>query len=48
MKDLNPLFKFEDENDSKPKDEYEGYFRLFTEDGIPFGDIIYLQVLIEN
>ena len=45
---LNPLFKFEDENDSKPKDEYEGYFRLFTEDGIPFGDIIYLQVLIEN
>ena len=46
--DLNPLFKFEDENDSKPKDEYEGYFRLFTEDGIPFGDIIYLQVLIEN
>ena len=46
--DLNPLFKFEDENDSQPKDEYEGYFRLFTEDGIPFGDIIYLQVLIEN
>lgn len=45
---LNPLFKFEDENDSQPKDEYEGYFRLFTEEGIPFGDIIYLQVLIEN
>ena len=45
---LNPLIKFEDENNSQPKDEYEGFFRLFTDKGIPFGDIIYIHVLIDK
>ena len=47
-----PLFiTFEDETDDenfKPLEQYEGYFRLMTEEGIPFGDIFYLQVNIEN
>ena len=45
---LNPLIKFEDGDNIRPKDEYEGYFRLFSEEGIPFGDIIYIQVLMEK
>ena len=45
---LNPLIKFEDINNNEPKDEYEGYFRLFSEEGLPFGDILYIQVLIEK
>ena len=45
---LNPLIKFEDEKNSQPKDEYEGFFRLFTDKGIPFRDIIYIHVLIDK
>ena len=44
---LNVFIKFEDMDD-EPKDLYEGYFRLFTEEGIPFGDILYIQVEIDN
>lgn len=45
---LEPLITFDDEDNNQPKDEYEGYFRLMTEDGIPFGDILYIQVLIKD
>ncbi len=36
------------EDDDENQDLYEGYFRLFTEEGIPFGDVLYLQLLIED
>ena len=48
---LSLFITFEDETDDenfKPLEQYEGYFRLMTEEGIPFGDIFYLQVNIEN
>ena len=44
---LEVLMKFED-GDSEPMDLYEGYFRLMTQEGIPFGDILYIQVEIEQ
>lgn len=43
--------KFEDDDEEEeitPLDEYEGYFKLMTPEGIPFGDIFYLKVIIEN
>lgn len=45
---IKPLIKFEDANNVDPLDEYEGYLRLMTEEGIPFGDIIYIHVTIEK
>lgn len=45
------LITFEDDindNDFQPLDQYEGYYRLMTKQGIPFGDIFYLQVNIKN
>lgn len=50
---MNILVKFEDETGNeeeliKPLKEYEGYFRLMTYEGIPFGDILYLKVIIQN
>ena len=36
----------EDEDDIK--DVYEGYFRLMTHNGIPFGDIFYIKVLLDE
>ena len=38
----------DDEDEDSPQDVYEGYYRLFTEEGIPFGDILYLQVIAED
>jgi hypothetical protein len=38
----------DDDNDNECLDTYEGYFRLMTEGGIPFGDILYIQVQIED
>ena len=44
---LKKIFE-EDEDDDDSQDIFEGYYRLFTEEGIPFGDILYLQVIIEE
>lgn len=51
---LNVTMKFED-NEIDEEDEedneldfYEGYFRLMTRQGIPFGDILYIKVIIEE
>lgn len=41
---IKTLVYFEDDNEKY----YEGYFRLMTYDGIPFGDIFYLQVHIQG
>ena len=38
----------EDDDDESPQDVYEGYFRIFTEEGVPFGDILYLQVIADE
>ena len=43
---LNVFMKFDDSDDIK--DSYEGYFRLMTKEGLPFGDILYVQVMIEK
>ena len=46
--------KFEDDGYDEADDEdneldyYEGYFRLMTRQGIPFGDILYIKVNIEE
>lgn len=49
---IKMLVTFEDEpvngEEFQPMNEYEGYFRLITKYGIPFGDILYLKVIIEN
>ena len=43
------MIKFEDEEDEEELlDSYEGFFRLMTKDGIPFGDIYNIKVLIEE
>ena len=42
------MIKFqEDEDEDSVQDVYEGYYRLFTEEGIPFGDILYIQVITD-
>ena len=43
---LNVFMKF-DECD-EIRDSYEGYFRLMTKEGLPFGDILYIRVMIEQ
>ena len=45
---LDVLIKFEDLEEQNHPNYYEGYFRLLTRDGIPFGDILYLKVLLNN
>ena len=46
---LNVLIKFEDEEDEEDSlNSYEGCFRLMTKNGIPFGDIYNIKVLIEE
>ena len=46
---LDVLIKFEDDEDEEESpDAYEGYFRLMTKDGIPFGDIFNIKVIIEE
>lgn len=44
---IKVLITFEDGND-EIEDNYYGYYRLMTEKGIPFGDILYIQVEINN
>lgn len=44
---LEAFVKFEDNDEANVNSLYEGYFRLFTQEGIPFGDILYIQVEIE-
>ncbi len=44
---MNLTIYFNDDGDSN-QDVYEGYFRLFTDEGIPFGDVIFLQVVTED
>lgn len=45
---LDILIKFQDSDEGQIYDQYEGYFRLMTEEGIPFGDILYIQLDIEK
>ena len=45
--DLTINFQIE-EDEEEPDDVYEGYFRLFNKEGIPFGDTLYLQVITED
>lgn len=48
---IKTLITFEDDitdNNFQPLEQYEGYYRLMTKQGIPFGDIFYLQVNIKN
>ena len=46
---LDVLVKFEDEDDEDESlNAYEGYFRLMTQEGLPFGDIFNIKVLIEE
>ena len=44
---MNLTVYFDDGEDSN-QDVYEGYFRLFTDEGIPFGDVLFLQVVTED
>ena len=48
--ELDLLLKFEDDDEEEIEvlDSYEGYFRLMTEEGIPFGDILHIKLLIER
>lgn len=45
-----PIFiKFDDEEfENNTQNIYEGYFRLMTIEGIPFGDILYIKLIIEE
>ena len=45
---MNLNIDFNDEDEDDNQDVYEGYYRLFTDEGVPFGDILYLQVVIED
>ena len=47
---IDLLLKFEDDDEDiiEVLDSYEGYFRLMTEEGIPFGDILHIKLLIER
>ena len=46
---MDIFVKFEDEDDEDESlNTYEGYFRLMTQEGIPFGDIFNIKVLIEE
>ena len=46
---LTILIKYDDEEfEENTHNMYEGYFRLMTIEGIPFGDIFYIKLLIEE
>ena len=45
---MNLEIDFNEDGDEDNQDIYEGYFRLFTDEGIPFGDILYLQVVVDD
>ena len=45
---MNLTINFNNDDEDDNQDVYEGYFRLFTEEGVPFGDILYLQDVIEE
>jgi hypothetical protein len=47
-KRMNLEIDFNEDGDEDNQDIYEGYFRLFTDEGIPFGDILYLQVVVDD
>ena len=40
---LTTLIKIEDDGKGGFLEQYEGYFRLMTKEGLPFGEILYLQ-----
>ncbi len=42
------VIDFNDNDEDDTLDVYEGFFRLFTDEGIPFGDVLYVQVVIED
>ena len=44
---LTIVFNEEDDDDST-QDVYEGYYRLFSAEGVPFGDILYIQVITDD
>ena len=44
---LTIVFDEDEDDEDSSQDVYEGYYRLFTEEGIPFGDILYLQVIAD-
>ena len=46
---MNVLIKFSEYIEELKENEiYEGYFRLMTYKGIPFGDIFYIQLILVN
>ena len=46
---VNLFIKFEDEEEEEYLlNFYEGYYRLFSKEGIPFGDIFYIKLFIEK
>lgn len=45
---LGIIFFDDFSDDCQPLDQYIGYFRLMTDKGIPFGDILYVQLDIKN
>ena len=45
---LTIKFNEDEDDDEDSQDVYEGYYRLFTEEGIPFGDVLYLQVITDS
>ena len=46
--DLGITFYEDNEQNFQYLEQYTGYFRLMTEKGIPFGDILYVQLDIKN
>jgi hypothetical protein len=45
---LGIIFYDDFNDDFPPLNQYIGYFRLMTDKGIPFGDILYVQLDIKN
>ena len=46
---LTIVIKFDDEEfEENTLNMYEGYFRLMTVEGIPFGDIFYIKLILEE
>ena len=46
--EMNITFYEENEEHFQYLDQYIGYYRLMTEKGIPFGDILYIQLDIKD
>jgi hypothetical protein len=45
---MNIKFDYDNTEEEDENNEYEGYFRLMTKEGIPFGDILYIKIIIEE